>query len=380
MKWKKPIELSELDGDFVFAEDVIDPRSGAVLISKGTPSSKVKKLDKVISYLQKAGVRKIVIFEDRPPPVPPIQEIKRLVTIDIPLISSRVIHLSLMSFKDFVREVKNEHQIDLSSIAIPVKHLFQEIMNTQAIILSLLENTTNLDYLATHALNVAILSMAIAKRLGYSYKEIQTIGISSMLKDIGMLKIPPFIVMKKGPLTESEMEQIKLHPIYSLTVLKQVKKIDTNVLISAYQHHEWVSGQGYPLGLKDKDIHPLAQIIAVADVFDALTSNRTYKEKIPSYQAISKLLGEAAIHFKKEIIDAFFSFSGLYPQGSVVNLSNGSTAVVLENNDGTPLRPKVKVITNYKGEFITPYVVNLKDSDLYITSVVGDIGKRSVFY
>lgn len=221
------------------------------------------------------------------------------------------------------------------------------------------------DYLLEHSLNVAILLANFGKFLGMSEEEVQDLSYAGFLHDLGKIKIPDEILHKPGRLTDSEMEVMKSHVKHGVDYLQ-----DTNIaqpLIQAIsEHHERLDGLGYPKGKPGKDISYAGRMLAIADMYDALTADRVYKAGMSSQKAFSILMNEAPTRLDISLVQQFIKCLGVYPVGSLVLLSNERLAMVIEQND-SPLTPVVKVFYSVKqGHYLTPKDVDLS-SDKTLT-------------
>lgn len=215
------------------------------------------------------------------------------------------------------------------------------------------------EYLYQHSLQVAIYSLTIAKELGYPEEELRVIGIGGLLHDVGKLVIPQEILKKPGKLTTEEFNLVKQHTRYGFDILRNLHSISLLVAHCAFQHHERLDGSGYPRGLKSNEIHPYAKIIAVADVFDAMTSDRVYKEKMLPHQSIDIICRARGTLFDADVVDAFKRSVVHYPNGSVVLLSDGRRGVVARQNIENSTKPYIRIFEE-NNQLIKPtYYINL---------------------
>lgn len=159
-------------------------------------------------------------------------------------------------------------------------------------------------YTYIHSIRVATIARLIAEELGYRQEGTGHIVLGALLHDLGKLKIPLAVLNKPGKLTTEEMAIIKQHPVLGEEMLRD-KHLPLDVTLVIYQHHERWDGRGYPDGLYGMQIHPFAQIVAVADVYDALTAVRPYREAIPGRVAYEMVLAGAGRDFDDEVIEAF---------------------------------------------------------------------------
>lgn len=199
-------------------------------------------------------------------------------------------------------------------------------------------------YTYTHSMYVSILSTMIGIKLGYSRTMLGELAMSGLLHDTGKLELPISIINKTTPLTDIEFDLIKTHPTRAVLRLKPYHQISMPVLVGIGNHHEKFDGTGYPRGLVGEDIPVFGRILALADVYDALTSERPYREACSSSEALEYMMGCADTHFDYELLKIFFNTVIAYPAGTIVNLSNGYIGVVVGNTPSNVLRPKLRMI------------------------------------
>lgn len=218
--------------------------------------------------------------------------------------------------------------------------LMKAITDNDAIAIDISALKVSDEYTFKHSVDVATIAMIIAKKHGFSDKDVYDIGIAGLLHDVGKSKIPNDLLNKAGRLTDEEFALMKQHSLLGYRILQDKKELSKPILLGVLQHHEKINGKGYPLGVTAEQINPYAKIISVADIYDALVTERPYKKAFTQRDAVELLMS-----MTDELdIDAMRSFLGsviLYPVGSNVQLSNGETARVVENNPDYILRPKV---------------------------------------
>ena len=161
-----------------------------------------------------------------------------------------------------------------------------------------------------HTLRVTSLSIKLAYSLGLSKRDMANIQLGTLLHDIGKLGIPESIMQKPGRLTPYEFQVVQEHPLYALEWLAKHPHYKPAMVIPLY-HHEWWDGTGYPFGLAGEEIPRLARIVAVADVWDALTSDRPYRKAMVESQALYIITSESGTHFDPEVVEAFMNY-GLF--------------------------------------------------------------------
>lgn len=216
------------------------------------------------------------------------------------------------------------------------------------------------NYIFTHSFNVALYSAAMAMKCGFSEKEITEVGMGGMLHDIGKMCVPDGILKKPGTLTQEEFEWMKKHTEVGFELLRRQHEIPLLAAHCAYQHHERWDGSGYPRQLKGEDIHPYARLMAVADVFDALTTHRVYRDPMLPHEAMEVLYSGADRQFDQRYVVALRDTIALYPLGLSVTLNTGEAGVVVDANQGLPSRPIVRILMDENGNRLEkPYEYDL---------------------
>ncbi|MHC0038872.1 HD-GYP domain-containing protein [Pseudoneobacillus sp. C159] len=211
--------------------------------------------------------------------------------------------------------------------------------------LSLMTSVQMFDnYLFNHSFNVMVYSLQLAINQKINPKELNELGIGALLHDVGKMMIPFEILNKPGRLTNEEFEIVKTHTNEGYEYLKKQHNISPLAAHCALQHHEKIDGTGYPYGLTGEEIHPFAKIMAVADVFDAITSSRSYRNAMLPHKGFEILYSGSGTHFETELVQNFKKSLIMYPIGITVKLSTGETGIVIKNNENFPERPVLRVI------------------------------------
>jgi len=203
--------------------------------------------------------------------------------------------------------------------------------------------------MAKSSVNTAILSTLIAMELKMPNHKILQVTTGALLHDIGMLKLPKNIVEKKGGLSETELSRIQAHPLYAYKMICKELLYPEEVGVIALQHHERWDGEGYPRRLAGEAIDLGARIVSVADAFEAMVSEKPYRNSMIGYQAMKNLLSDNARRFDPEVLKAFIKTMGIYPIGSIVLLNTGAIARVIEGHSDAPLRPKIRILVDEFG-------------------------------
>ena len=212
----------------------------------------------------------------------------------------------------------------------------------------------------THALQVAVLLASFGRELGFSREELTYLGQVGMLLDVGKLRISQRILNKRGNLTPKEFEEVKRHVQYGLEIIDSSAVAHPDVVAGVAHHHERLNGTGYPQGLQDAEISPIGKMAGIVDAFSALTSIRPYAEPMSPYSAMQQLQGWTDTYFNAGLVELFIQAIGIFPVGTLVELSTGELAVVLEQSRPRRLKPKVLVVSAPdKTPLEIPFVLDL---------------------
>lgn len=223
--------------------------------------------------------------------------------------------------------------------------LLEELEIVSREIFSLYHLSNKKEYLYQHSIAVAVISALIAKKMNYSYRDMVQVALAGCLSDAGMAKIDQRLLHKIEPLTEEEFNEVKKHTRYSLEMIPEHTLLKNETRLAIYQHHERVDGSGYPMGNADNKIHAFAKIIAVADTFHAMTSERLYRKKQSPFRVIEQMRQDHFGKFDLTILQSLSNAITQFTTGSKVRLSNGEKAEILFISN-TPTRPLVKTIEN----------------------------------
>ncbi len=219
------------------------------------------------------------------------------------------------------------------------------------------------EYTAEHCLRVAVFAVAFARFLGLPDEDLEVAGLCGLLHDVGKLKVPPEILNKPGPLDPNEAKVMQGHTNFGYNLLKTDRNLDPIVMDVTRHHHERVDGRGYPAKLEEWQISRFSRLIAIVDAYDAMTSDRCYRDGLPASDAMRILYRNRGRQFDAGMVEAFIRMVGIYPPGSLVELSNGEVALVLTTHPGKKLRPKVEILLDQDKHSVTPRVIDLGDDD-----------------
>lgn len=253
------------------------------------------------------------------------------------------VHNELISEQTRIDTLKALKRLNIEKCLYLANEIVDEIRCSNSLLVETINLSSYDNYTYIHSINVDVLSVITGIALGFTDLQLRNLSQAALLHDLGKTCISKDIINKPGPLSAEEFEEIKKHPHYGYELLKDNDNISSVVRNAVYSHHENEDGTGYPRGLKSDKIHLFAKIIHVADVYDALTAKRIYKDPLNPADALEFLMAHAGSMFDKTIIEAFIKHIAPYPVGTSIVLSTGQKALVIKNNEEFLTRPIVKL-------------------------------------
>ncbi|MFZ5353778.1 MAG: HD-GYP domain-containing protein [Bacillota bacterium] len=246
-----------------------------------------------------------------------------------------------------IKEIGRGGFVDLRQINEISKHIIHDF-RTLSDVINYLHLVRPLDdYTYSHSLNVSLIAIIIAKWLNLSKKEVDEIATAGLLHDIGKTKVSQDLLSKPGRLTDQEFELIKKHTILGYDLIEKARDASAQIKLSVLMHHEKIDGTGYPLGVTDTEIPEFAKIIAVADIYDAMTSNRSYREKMCPFEVIKNFEMQTFGKLDTKVLTVFLKNIATSYLGDFVELSNGEIAEVVFINPSRVWQPIVKSGNEY---------------------------------
>ncbi|MDR1917191.1 MAG: HD-GYP domain-containing protein [Synergistaceae bacterium] len=339
----------------ILTRDILSQTGSTVLLPSRVPITKLveglEKPQRIIDSLDRLGIRTVDV--EIPQNLDDEDILLRLKEFDpsIVVIDNEVTKHAQSVIKDVFDQASISERFSVPKDAINElsQNLSEEINRVSQIALSMITNDID-SYTQCHALNVSMLSGYIAKKLVEAKKAPKSLVnktiIAGLFFDIGKTATPKEILNKDGELEPEELDIIRNHINESVSICKNSGITDKDILDGIASHHERYDGSGYPRGLVGSQIPLVGRILAVADTFDAMTSPRIYKSAVSSKLSFNFIMSANETQFDPDICKIFISGMGVYPPGSMVELSNGKIAAVVAISNGNLLQPKVAVNEN----------------------------------
>jgi putative nucleotidyltransferase with HDIG domain len=378
----KKITIDELKPG-MFVHKILEQNGSLAIKNQGKVTSQ-----EVIKQLKRQGVKVLAIDTDKA--FKPVSEKgeqeaspavrhsieknaikKSYVSLESELSRAEKLHAQGKAIQKLLLDnVKKETPFDASIPKAFSNKLVESVDRNPDALLCLTKIREKDDYLLEHSLNVAILLANFATFMGMSEEEVQDLSYAGFLHDLGKINIPDEILHKPGKLTDAEMVVMRSHVNHGVDYLQKTD-VAKPLIQAISEHHERLDGLGYPAGKKGDEISSAGRMLAIADMYDALTADRVYKAGMSSQKAFSILMNDAPTRLDVALVQQFIKCMGVYPVGSLVLLSNDRLAMVLKQND-SPLSPIVKVFYSVKScHYLTPKDIDLSsDNSLKIQKAV----------
>lgn len=313
---KRYIHIYQCQPGDVLAADIYD-KNGVFILSKN------EIIDKhVIKRLSAMGIRQLSVYE--------VQEGEKIEEDRSILAEFKKDYMQdTNTMKQVLGDLAAGRKLDYEKIESVSNSIYMKISSVSNILECMNEVKSMDEYTYTHSINVSIYALLLAKWLNFSEEETRNVVTTGILHDIGKSRIPGEILNKKGPLLPEEYEQMKHHTDIGYHLSKDIPNLTDEIREGILMHHEREDGKGYPLRIKGDKINRYAKIIAVADVYDALTSERVYKKRITPFDTFNELMGIGYGYFDTRILMTFLSNISTYYIGTKVKMNNGETGKVI---------------------------------------------------
>ncbi len=317
----KSLMVGDVLGKTIFS------RSGRILLSKG-----VKLTSIFIAKLRDMRISILYIEDDR---------FDDVIVEDV--ISEEHRREALEILEKSTRSVRLGKSLDCFELTNVINKIVEEILFKKEILVNMMEMRSKDNHMFAHSVNVCVLSTVLGKALSLDREKLETVATGAILHDIGKMQLDPKLFNIVGKMTTEEDELLKTHTTLGFEYLKKRKDLNLIIAHIAFQHHEHMNGTGYPRQLKEEEIHPLAQIVAIADFYDKVTSDYNVEKRIMPHEACEVLMGIAGTLYPLEMVRQFLKSIAAYPTGITVRLNTGEIGVVVDQNLSMPARPVVRV-------------------------------------
>lgn len=303
---------------------------GQLLLAKGT----VLKPN-LVGKLMASGITEVYLEESQDEDTPAAVQNRNL---------EGAFRVGQIIVSDVMDQVRDGRPIDSDDLKEAVDIFYPEVIASTNIFTQLLRLRDKDEYTAQHSIAVGAIGVKICQLLGLPQDKAKMVGMAGVMHDIGKVRLPDSVLNKPYDLNSHEWEQMKKHPQYGYEILKSMKDIPPEILLAVLQHHERLNGTGYPLGLTAKKIHLFSRILAIADSFDAMTTERVYHRPRSIFDASKELMAQAYNNqLDIRIVIRFVHYLVDLSPGQKVLLNTGEIAEVILPSKAEPTRPLVQV-------------------------------------
>ncbi len=310
---------------------------GRVLIAAGIPIKQP-----YIRRLQEQGIASIYIDS----PLLPAIEVPEVIKEETRVKATAMVKNAFQNFRTTKR-------LDFKKFSEVAASIVAELICNRDTLVHLTDIRSYDDYTFAHSVNVCILSVLMGTSRCYNEHKLKELALGALLHDVGKILVPIEVLNKPGRLTAQEFNIVKEHAQLGFELLrKQQDQVPLLACHVAFQHQEKLDGSGYPRQLKGQEIHEYARIVAVADVYDALTSDRPYRKGMLPHEAYEIMMASGKTHFDEELLQKFFEKIAIYPLGTIVRLNSGEVGMISEVIPELQTRPKIQVITDSNGQLV----------------------------
>lgn len=326
---KSFVYLSDLVSGMKTAETILN-EYGAIVISEGTVLD-----DNLIIKLKNMGVYRLQIFDE--------QHVK----VETNDVFQKRYDENVRKVKEVICDISNGKDLNSSKIDNLVDTVLERVEERSDIVSCLNQIRGADEYTYSHSVNVSLISMLIGRWMKLDKEKVRLLVQAGLLHDIGKTKVPLEVLNKPGKLTKEEFEEMKKHTVYGYRILEKIPNVSKDVLAAVLMHHEKEDGSGYPTGLSGEKINLFAKIVSVADIFDAMTSNRVYKEKESPFEVFKFMEEDSVGKLSPVVVNVLLNNIANYYIGDRVRLDDGNVGEIIYINPRCVSKPIVKVGERY---------------------------------
>lgn len=333
------------------------------------------KSDKELAKIHQAGIQLVQIDTEKGLDLMPVKPAHHAPACEVPFEeemkeAQKISSEAKEKINDLMEDVKLGKNITVDGINPIVHGLTESVFRNQNALNCLGQIRTKDGYLFEHSVNIGVLIAVFGRFKGFDKDILNNLVMGAFLHDIGKIKVPDEILNKPGKLTREEFEQMKMHVVYTEEVLEKTEGIPAEARQIAAEHHEKMNGLGYAKGLKGDEISLYGRMAGIVDVYDALTATRVYHDGKPPADVLKMMNDWAGSHFDRSLLTEFIACMGLFPVGSLVELTDGHLAIVLENG-ANPLRPHLRIVMHRDShKALPPRDISLEDEEIRIIGPV----------
>ncbi|MGZ8241713.1 MAG: HD-GYP domain-containing protein [Methylobacter sp.] len=266
--------------------------------------------------------------------------------------------------RSFMQEVHLGNSINVEIAKKAVAACVDSILHAPDALLWMTQLKNRDLYTSQHSMNVCILAIALGRQINLPEKELNNVGLCGMMHDMGKMRVPLEILNKPGKLDPHELKIMQSHPQLGWKLLMSSRGMYGGAIDVAYSHHEKLDGTGYPRKLTAEQITPYTRIVAIADMYDAITSDRVYQQGRAHLEAINIMTKLCGAHLDSGLTYKFIECLGIYPPGSIVEMDNGEIAIVVEVNQKQKIKPKIILLLDEDKKPRPERMIDLSKMDL----------------
>jgi len=352
--------------------DMMSIGAGSVTFRAGLDESELERAVRVLSLevgevLRAGGLERAVAVADLPhvtfATVTIVEKESEEETDAVPGRgpARRAYSAALDLMRELERVIQRQESLGAGRIRGVARSLVENVLSNRFAMLELSGLKDHDEYTFYHSVNVSVLSLAVGSAITHDLRFLSSLGVGSLLHDIGKMTVDLEILNKPGALTSHEWADVRRHPVLGAETAASIPGLDRSSVVVALEHHMRFDLTGYPARKPERRQHLASRIVAIADAYDAMTSRRAYSAARLQDEAMSILLRNAGSAFDPALVRSFVRIMGIYPPRAVVRLTTGETAVVLAPDERDVARPTVRVFADAAGVMIDPFDVSLAD-------------------
>ncbi len=295
---------------------------------------------------------------DSPPP-------QKTATFEKEIENSSEVHRETSSLvKSFMQEIRLGGSINVTLAKKAIAECVDSVLRAPDALLWMTQLKNRDLYTSQHSMNVAIFAIALGRHLNLPVEDLNNLGLCGMMHDMGKMRIPLEILNKPGKFTPEELKIMQSHAELGWRLLMSSHDLYPGAIEVAYSHHECIDGSGYPRGLTGEQTTPFTKMVTIVDMYDAITSDRVYQQGRTHLEAISIMTKLCGTQLDSGLTYKFIECLGIYPPGSVVEMTNGEIAIVAEVNPKQKIKPKIILLLDENKQPRRERIVDLSKMDL----------------